>query len=68
MTFTDFQKSREKMTKSDFQIQFSISESSQPCLKKSFKRYNWPVIDVTRRSVEETAASVIKIFDIKKRK
>jgi len=32
--------------------------------KKFFKRYNWPVIDVTRKSVEETAASIIKIFDI----
>ena len=32
--------------------------------KKLFKKYNWPVIDVTRKSVEETAASVIKIFDI----
>ena len=33
--------------------------------KKMFKKYNWPVIDVTRRSVEETAASIIRIFDIK---
>ena len=32
--------------------------------KKIFKKYNWPVIDVTRKSVEETAASIIKIFDI----
>ena len=32
--------------------------------KKIFKKYNWPTIDVTRKSVEETAASVIKIFDI----
>ena len=29
-----------------------------------FKKNNWPTIDVTRKSVEETAASVIKIFDI----
>ena len=29
-----------------------------------FKKNNWPIIDVTRKSVEETAASVIKIFDI----
>ena len=34
--------------------------------KKLFKKYGWPVIDVTRRSVEETAASIIRIFDIKK--
>ena len=32
--------------------------------KKFFKKYNWPMIDVTRKSVEETAASIIKILDI----
>ena len=32
--------------------------------KKIFKKYNWPVIDVTRKSVEEVAASVIKIHEI----
>ena len=36
--------------------------------KKLFKKYNWPTIDVTRKSVEETAASIIKIHDIKKSK
>jgi len=34
--------------------------------KKTFKKYKWPVIDVTRKSVEETAASVIKIYEISK--
>ncbi len=34
--------------------------------KKTFQKYKWPVIDVTRKSVEETAASVIKIFEIYK--
>ena len=34
--------------------------------KKIFKRNNWPIIDVTRRSVEETAASILKIIEIKK--
>ena len=33
--------------------------------KKIFKKNKWPTIDVTRKSVEETAASVIKIFEIK---
>ena len=32
--------------------------------KKIFKKNNWPTIDVTRKSVEETAASIIKIFEI----
>ncbi len=32
--------------------------------KKIFKKNKWPIIDVTRKSVEETAASIIKIFEI----
>ena len=36
--------------------------------KRLFKKNNWPVIDVTRRSVEETAASILKIIEIKKNK
>ena len=32
--------------------------------KKLFKKYSWPIIDVTRKSVEETAASIIKIYEI----
>ena len=32
--------------------------------KNIFKKYGWPTIDVTRKSVEETAASVIKIYEI----
>ena len=32
--------------------------------KKTFQKYKWPSIDVTRKSVEETAASVIKIHEI----
>jgi len=34
--------------------------------KKLFKKNSWPIIDVTRRSVEETAASILKIIEIKK--
>jgi hypothetical protein len=44
-------------------VQKELEES-----KKLFKKYNWPVIDVTRKSVEETAASVIRIHEIKKGK
>ncbi len=40
-------------------IQNEIEES-----RKTFKKYQWPIIDVTRKSVEETAASVIKIYEI----
>jgi [pyruvate, water dikinase]-phosphate phosphotransferase / [pyruvate, water dikinase] kinase len=36
--------------------------------KQLFRKYNWPIIDVTRKSVEETAASILKIFEIQKSK
>ena len=36
--------------------------------KNLFKKNNWPIIDVTRKSVEETAASILKIFEITKTK
>jgi [pyruvate, water dikinase]-phosphate phosphotransferase / [pyruvate, water dikinase] kinase len=32
--------------------------------KQTYKKYNWPTIDVTRKSVEEAAASIIKIHEI----
>ena len=35
--------------------------------KKTFQKFKWPIIDVSRKSVEETAASVIKIYEIKKK-
>ena len=34
--------------------------------KKTFAKYKWPIIDVTRKSVEEVAASIIKIHEIYK--
>ena len=42
-------------------IEKEISEA-----KKTFTKYKWPTIDVTRKSVEETAASIIKIYEINK--
>ena len=40
-------------------IKMEISDA-----KEMFKKYKWPTIDVTRKSVEETAAAVIKIHEI----
>ena len=36
--------------------------------KNLFKKNNWPTIDVTRRSVEETAASILKIIEINRQR
>ena len=44
-------------------IQSELDES-----KKIFTANKIPAIDVTRKSVEETAASIIKIIEIQKQK
>ena len=31
--------------------------------RRVFARYDWPVIDVTRRSIEETAAAILNIYN-----
>ena len=35
--------------------------------KNTFQKFKWPTIDVSRKSVEETAASVIKIYEISRK-
>ena len=44
----------------------STNEGQQEIIR-IFQKYNWPTIDVTRKSVEEVAASVIKIHEIYKK-
>ncbi len=39
-----------------------VGLSTEP--ERLFQKYKWPLIDVTRKSVEETAASIIKIHEI----
>ena len=31
-------------------------------VRKLCARHNWPIIDVTRRSIEETAAAIINLL------
>ena len=45
-------------------IDFEKIKNEIEVSKKLFQKYNWPTIDVTRKSVEETAASILKIHDI----
>jgi len=47
-------------------IEFIKDEVSRS--KKLFNKFKWPIIDVSRKSVEETAASILKIFEINKNK
>jgi regulator of PEP synthase PpsR (kinase-PPPase family) len=55
-------KERENTSYTDIQ---NIKEEVEKA-KKTFAKYKWPTIDVTRKSVEETAASIIKIYEIYK--
>jgi len=55
-------KERENTNYTDIQkIKEEVEEA-----RKTFAKYKWPTIDVTRKSVEETAASIIKIHEIYK--
>jgi len=37
-------------------------------MKKICDRFNWPVLDVTRRSIEETSAAILNLFNDRKLK
>ncbi len=66
---SDIRRNRVALMKDQNQREYIDLESIQKEVensKKLFKKNNWPIIDVTRRSVEETAASILKIIEIKK--
>lgn len=50
----------------DTYVDRSLIASEITYTRKLSARYGWPVIDVTRRSVEETAAAIIKLMHDKK--
>ena len=41
-----------------------VAEESEQAMRL-FRKNNWPLIDVTRRSIEETASMIIKLFEKK---
>ncbi len=53
-----------KDTDSTEYTNLDIVQKEMEDARKLFQKYKWPSIDVTRKSVEETAASVLKIHDI----
>ncbi len=63
----DLRKNRMNSLKEIENIQYTDLENIKKEVleaKKTFQKYKWPLIDVTRKSVEETAASIIKIHEI----
>jgi regulator of PEP synthase PpsR (kinase-PPPase family) len=63
----DLRKNRMNSLKETENIKYTNIENIKKEIedaKKTFRKYKWPSIDVTRKSVEETAASIIKIHEI----
>jgi len=63
----DLRKNRMNSLKETENIKYTNIENIKKEIedaKKTFQKYKWPSIDVTRKSVEETAASIIKIHAI----
>jgi regulator of PEP synthase PpsR (kinase-PPPase family) len=63
----DLRKNRMSSLKETENIKYTNIENIKKEIedaKKTFRKYKWPSIDVTRKSVEETAASIIKIHEI----
>ena len=63
----DLRKNRMNSLKETDNIKYTSIENIKKEIeeaKKTFRKYRWPSIDVTRKSVEETAASIIKIHEI----
>ena len=42
-------------------VDLEVVREEVTAARKLFSRKNWPVIDVTRRSIEETAAAIINL-------
>jgi regulator of PEP synthase PpsR (kinase-PPPase family) len=63
----DLRKNRMNSLKETENIKYTNIENIKKEIadaRKTFQKYRWPSIDVTRKSVEETAASIIKIHEI----
>jgi hypothetical protein len=49
-------------TKSSDYVSEEAVRSEIAFTRRLFERYEWPTIDVTRRSIEETAAAILNLL------
>ena len=66
----DLRKNRMQSIKDNESTEYTnldIVQKEMEGARKLFQKYKWPSIDVTRKSVEETVASIIKIYEIYKK-
>jgi [pyruvate, water dikinase]-phosphate phosphotransferase / [pyruvate, water dikinase] kinase len=62
-------KNRLKAINNSENLNYADEEKIREEIKESrslYARCNWPIVDVTRSSVEETAARIIQLYEIKK--
>lgn len=62
----EIRRNRLRMLKQDEQTDYVDSETvfqEVSAARRLFASHGWPVIDVTRRSIEETAASILQLYN-----
>ena len=65
-SLTDIRQSRLRIMNEDRSVGYADVDSVREEIAESrrlFVKYGWPVIDVTRRSIEETAATIVQLFN-----
>ena len=66
---SDIRQNRLKLMNEDRHIDYADMQyvkEEVASSRKLFRQKGWPVIDVTRKSIEETAASIIQLYNSKK--
>jgi len=65
-SLTDIRQSRLRIMNEDRSVGYADVDAVREEIAESrriFTKYGWPVIDVTRRSIEETAATIVQLFN-----
>jgi regulator of PEP synthase PpsR (kinase-PPPase family) len=65
-SLTDIRQSRLRIMNESRSVEYADVDAVREELAESrrlFTKHGWPVIDVTRRSIEETAASIVQLFN-----
>jgi regulator of PEP synthase PpsR (kinase-PPPase family) len=65
-SLSDIRQSRLRIMNEDRTMSYADLDNVREELadaRRIFAKHNWPVIDVTRRSIEETAATIVQLFN-----
>ncbi|MDG2242528.1 MAG: kinase/pyrophosphorylase [Rhodospirillaceae bacterium] len=65
-SLTDIRQSRLRLMNEDRSMDYAdvaLVREEVSASRRLFRKHGWPVIDVTRKSIEETAASIIQLYN-----